>query len=399
MHNSINTSDFNYDLSESRIAKFPLDDRSRSRLLVYRNGNIHETHFSSIEREIPSGSHIFFNNTRVIHARLQFKKASGAGIEIFCLAPREPREYQLAFSQTGHCVWECLIGNSKKWKKDSLVMECLVEGQPVKLKATRTGSSEGSELVEFSWDQPVVFGSILDIAGQIPIPPYLKRPSAKIDSDRYQTVYSDPKGSVAAPTAGLHFTSGVLDTLTHKGIDLNYLTLHVGAGTFKPLSTEDARDHQMHSEWFSVDRNMLKKLCKGSGPVIATGTTSLRTLESLYWLGVKSIHTGKIVNHLEQWEYDKLPQHYTKDEAFAALSDRLEREGRDSFSADTGIMIIPGYSFRVVEGLVTNFHQPKSTLLLLIAAFIGDDWKMIYDFALDNDFRFLSYGDSSLLWR
>lgn len=390
--------EYNYSLPNGRIARYPLERRDASKLLVYRNARIEDTIFSKIDEFLPSGSCLFFNNTKVIHARLHFLKKTGARIEIFCLSPHQPAEYQLSFSQNSTCTWKCMVGNLKKWKSGPLVTENRIGNKLVKLTANKVGFDGNSVLIKFEWNTGMSFGEILDHIGSIPIPPYLERESEEIDNERYQTIYSRNDGSVAAPTAGLHFTPEIVKKLKEKKIELHEITLHVGAGTFQPVKSQNAMDHSMHSEFFSVDRSFIEILANTNGPIVATGTTTLRTLESLYWLAVKSSVIMKPVFMLEQWEDKTLPGDIPTKEAFKNFAEILRQEGLNSYTASTGIMIVPGYQFRVIDALITNFHQPASTLLLLVAAFIGDDWKKVYDHALQNNFRFLSYGDSSLLW-
>ncbi|MBA7577946.1 S-adenosylmethionine:tRNA ribosyltransferase-isomerase [subsurface metagenome] len=332
-------------------------------------------------------------------ARLKFKKTTGATIEVFCLTPYDPVDYQLSFSQTKSCMWTCMVGNLKKWKEELLELEFQKGDGKHLLTAEKIEPQGGYMIVRFIWDGDLSFGEVLDSLGIIPLPPYLNRDSEAIDRNRYQTVYSQIKGSVAAPTAGLHFTQNILTNLKKKIIIPQKITLHVGAGTFQPVKTKNALDHKMHSEMFTVTTKILNSLLNPGKYHVATGTTTLRTLESLYWLGVKSIEQKKICYTLDQWEYMYLPDHYEPDEAINCLLRFLNKESIESYTAETGIMIVPGYTFKLVQGLITNYHQPKSTLLLLVAAFVGDKWKEVYQFALDNNFRFLSYGDSSILWR
>lgn len=341
---------------------------------------------------------MFYNNTRVIHARLLFHKPGGAVIEVFCLSPCQPSEYQQAFSQTEKCVWECMVGNLKKWKSEILELQAVISNKPIILKAEKT-VGDNKILISFSWNGGISFGKILDEIGNIPIPPYLNRKSEEIDKERYQTIYSKLDGSVAAPTAGLHFTPEVIKKLKKKEIISNEITLHVGAGTFQPIKSNNVLEHKMHGEVFTVSKIIPELLSTINKPVIATGTTSLRALESLYWLAVKSITEKKLTYKLNQWDYTLLPQTINVNEAFCSFHDLMKTNDLQSYTAETEIMIVPGYEFKIADGLITNFHMPKSTLLLLIAAFVGDRWKDIYNYAQENGFRFLSYGDSSLLWR
>jgi S-adenosylmethionine:tRNA ribosyltransferase-isomerase len=395
---TLSIQDYTYSLHEERIAKYPLYKRDQSKLLIYRSGNMHEDIFRNIEKYIPSRTHLFYNNTRVIHARLLFHKPGGAIIEVFCLSPYQPSDYQQAFSQTEKCVWECMVGNLKKWKSETIKLQAVINNKPIVLNAEKT-LRDNKILISFSWNSGISFGKILDEIGNIPIPPYLNRKSEEIDKERYQTIYSKLDGSVAAPTAGLHFTSEVIEKLYEKEIILNEITLHVGAGTFQPIKSSNAFEHKMHGEVFTVSGIIPELLSTTNNSVVATGTTSLRALESLYWLAVKSMSEKKLIYKLNQWDYNLLPQTITVNEAFRSFLDLMKFNGLQSYTAETEIMIVPGYEFKIADGLITNFHMPKSTLLLLIAAFVGDRWKDIYNYAQENDFRFLSYGDSSLLWR
>lgn len=393
----IKISEYNYPLPENRIAKYPLKDRDLSKLLVYNRGALSTSSFKNLPDFLPAQSHIVFNDTKVIHARLQFQKATGAFIEIFCLEPFMPTDYERSLESQSGVQWKCLIGNQKKWKSGVLQQQFILNGVPVTLNAKKLASPEGSNIIHFTWDPGhISFAEILEVTGIIPIPPYLNRKAEKSDSKRYQTVYADRKGSVAAPTAGLHFTPDVINDLTSKGFKQDKITLHVGAGTFKPVSSETLEEHSMHTEHFSINRDFLSGLIKNEGPILAVGTTSVRTLESLYWLGVKASQDD-FKAFVDQWEpYSKNSTLKVK-ESLENLLEFMKSKGIYNLEASTRILIIPGYKFRIVKGLITNFHQPKSTLLLLIAAFIGNDWKKMYEYALKQDFRFLSYGDSSLL--
>lgn len=395
----INISDYTYELPTGRIAKYPLPGRDESKLLVYKNNSITESKFSEINNFIPADSRLIFNTTRVIHARLAFQKNTGAIIEVFCLAPHAPLDYQLSFSQMHTCTWNCMVGNLKKWKSGKLKLTTEISGKKIILEAERIAHEEKNILIRFSWKHEISFGELLDNLGTIPIPPYLRRSSEDIDNTRYQTIYSKQEGSVAAPTAGLHFTDAVFKSLQKKNISLRELTLHVGAGTFQPVKTENALEHKMHREFFSVSLDLIRSLAEDQHSVISTGTTTLRTLESLYWLGLKSISTNQVQTNLDQWEYLDLKGNYSRYKLFSAFSELLENNNVDEFHAETQIMIVPGYQFKVADALITNYHQPGSTLLLLVAAFIGEDWKKVYEYAINNNFRFLSYGDSSILWR
>ena len=398
----IRIEDFDYPLPDERIAKFPLAKRDESKLLLYRQGAVGETQFKHITRFLPAGSLIVFNNTRVIQARLLFRKPTGARIEVFCLEPVEPHDYALVFQQTERCRWMCLVGNLKKWKEGTLSREVLVGGETVLLKAERLQSCGDSHLIEFTWDHPTcTFADLLDAAGVLPIPPYLNRETEASDLQTYQTVYSKVKGSVAAPTAGLHFTPEVLADIDAQGIGREEVTLHVGAGTFKPVKSATIEGHEMHIEFISVRRSSIERIKNNLGRIIAVGTTSVRTLESLYYIGVTlAANPNATAEELvvDQWmPYDEANNRLPVAEALQQIVDYLDRNGVDRLVTATRIIIVPGYDFKLVRGLVTNFHQPKSTLLLLISAFVKGDWRTIYDYALAHDFRFLSYGDSSLL--
>ncbi|ADY37783.1 S-adenosylmethionine:tRNA ribosyltransferase-isomerase [Phocaeicola salanitronis DSM 18170] len=397
----IHISDYNYNLPDERIAKFPLPVRDQSKLLVYRNGDISETRFTSLPDYVEPGTLMIFNNTKVIQARLHFRKETGALIEIFCLEPIQPNDYALNFQQTEHAAWLCMIGNLKKWKEGTLTRRMTVKGQDITLAATRGEARGTSHWVDFTWDNPgVTFADILEMFGELPIPPYLNRETQESDKETYQTVYSKIKGSVAAPTAGLHFTQRVLDALRAKGADLEEVTLHVGAGTFKPVKSEEIEGHEMHTEYISVSKGSIEKLIAHEGKALAVGTTSVRTLESLYYIGVTlSQHPDaqEADLHVRQWQpYETHPTLSTT-EALKHILHYMERHRLDALHTSTQIIIAPGYEYKVVKRMITNFHQPQSTLLLLVSAFVKGDWKRIYDYALSHDFRFLSYGDSSLL--
>lgn len=395
----IDTSLYDYELPEERIARYPMTERDQSKLLVYNQGKISQTHFHNIIEQLPpDGFTIVFNNTKVIRARLMFHKETGAQIEIFCLEPIAPTEVQQAFVEREKTTWKCIIGNSKKWKEGTLSLNVKTPHGIVVLNATRLNIQGNTSEIEFSWDNnEVTFAELIENAGVIPIPPYLNRETENIDNTRYQTVYSEHKGSVAAPTAGLHFTTDILNKLQNGKNKLVNLTLHVGAGTFKPVQTKDVEQHVMHAEHIVVEAEAINSILNGPKPLIAVGTTSVRTLESLYWIGVKLLCKQDITNGLSQWDAYNLPQNYTVQESLNALLNYLNEMGTTELHSITQIMIMPGYKFRIVDQLITNFHQPHSTLLLLIGAFVGMDWHNIYDYALQNDFRFLSYGDSSLL--
>lgn len=398
----IHISEFDYPLPDERIAKFPLPVRDQSKLLVYRHGQVSEDVFTSLPDYIPTGELMVFNNTKVIQARLHFRKETGALIEVFCLEPILPADYALNFQQTEHVAWLCMIGNLKKWKEGVLRREMTVKGRPLTLTAERGECRGTSHWIDFRWDnREVTFADILEVFGELPIPPYLNRATQESDKVTYQTVYSKIKGSVAAPTAGLHFTSRVLDALRDKGVDLEELTLHVGAGTFKPVKSEEIEGHEMHTEYISVSRSTIEKLIAHGGKAIAVGTTSVRTLESLYHIGVTLLkHPDASEEELpvRQWQpYEMEEDAPTSVEALSALLGYLDRHGMEALHTSTQIIIAPGYDYRIVKAMVTNFHQPKSTLLLLVSAFVQGDWRTIYDYALAHGFRFLSYGDSSLL--
>ena len=397
----ISIEDYNYSLPDERIAKFPLPKRDESKLLLYRDGKVSESIFKHITDYLPEGSLMVFNNTRVIQARLLFQRATGAQIEVFCLDPAAPHDYELIFQQTEACNWICLIGNAKKWKEPVLSREITVADQTVRLSAEKVQSYGETHLVRFSWDGGFSFAEVLDAAGELPIPPYLHRKTEESDLKTYQTVYSKIKGSVAAPTAGLHFTPEVLADLDAKGFGREELTLHVGAGTFKPVKSETIEGHEMHTEYISVRRSTIERVMQNFGNIIAVGTTSVRTLESLYYIGVTlATHPDATSEELvvRQWmPYEDANNRLTPTEALQNILDYLDKHQLNTLITATQIIIAPGYEFKIVKGIVTNFHQPKSTLLLLISAFVKGDWKNIYDYALGHDFRFLSYGDSSLL--
>ena len=401
----IQIKDYDYALPEERIAKYPKAVRDESKLLLYRNGEVREDVFYHLPDYLPAGALMVFNNTKVIQARLHFRKATGALIEVFCLEPHEPADYQQSFAQTGSVVWTCLVGNLKKWKEGALERTVDVAGTPLTLRAERIGVCGTGHLVRFSWERPgVSFSEVLDAVGELPIPPYLHRETEESDLQTYQTVYSKVEGSVAAPTAGLHFTERVLGALDRKGVERDEITLHVGAGTFKPVKSEEIAGHTMHSEWIAVRRETIARLLRHGGQCIAVGTTSVRTLESLYYIGVMLRRRPDATQddlHVPQW----LPYDYADSdgsplstvEALQEVADYLDRNGLPVLHASTQLLIAPGYTYHVVRTMVTNFHQPKSTLLLLVSAFVEGDWRRIYDYALSHDFRFLSYGDSSLL--
>ncbi|MDR1593990.1 MAG: S-adenosylmethionine:tRNA ribosyltransferase-isomerase [Prevotellaceae bacterium] len=390
-------SDYIYALPEEKIARYPNSQRDNSKLLLYDKGKISECVFSQLPGFIPKSSLLVFNNSKVIRARIFFRKATGASIEVFCLHPATPSTFEESLTSAHCCSWRCAVGNAKKWKDEILEKVFEYEGKKYSLKATKL-DVKADFLIMFEWDAPVDFSQTLDCCGNIPIPPYLKRDSEQIDEYSYQTVYSKLKGSVAAPTAGLHFTDNVLTALKDKGVDFEEITLHVGAGTFKPIKEKLAHKHEMHCETFIINRSTLEHLRSKAGDVIAVGTTSARMLESLYWLGVTADDNDTF--SLSQWEayQHKNEAEMSVEEAFTRLINKMDSQKTVSVRASTEIMIIPGYRFRTIKGLITNFHQPESTLILLVAAFVGDRWMDIYDYALNSDFRFLSYGDCSLLF-
>ena len=398
----IRIEEYDYPLPDERIAKFPLAKRDESKLLLYKDGQVSESVFKHIADYLPAGSLLVYNNTRVIQARLLFQKATGARIEVFCLEPAEPHDYALIFQQTERCSWICLVGNLKTWKDGLLTKKVAIQGEEVILSAEKKESHGDSHRIEFTWNNPkYTFADLLDAAGVLPIPPYLHRETEKSELVTYQTVYSKIKGSVAAPTAGLHFTPEVLADVDAHGIGREEVTLHVGAGTFKPVKSETIEGHEMHTEFISVRRSSIERIQKNLGKIIAVGTTSVRTLESLYYIGVKlASHPDATSEELvvNQWmPYEAENNRIPVAEALQHILDYLDRHQADKLVTATQIIIAPGYEFKVVRGIITNFHQPKSTLLLLISAFVKGNWRTIYDYALSHDFRFLSYGDSSLL--
>ena len=426
--------DYNYPLPDERIAKYPLTERDQSKLLIYRDGQVSEDRFYRVGEYLPEGSLLIYNNTRVIQARLEFHKRSsnnveqslnhieqslnntlGARIEIFCLEPLQPHDYQLSLGSTEGCIWKCMIGNAKKWKTGALSLPVqLPSGEHITLFAEKGEQTGNTFAVRFWWNTPasnlsslasnlnISFAEILDAVGELPIPPYLNRKTEESDKTTYQTVYSRIKGSVAAPTAGLHFTDNVLSGLRQRGIQTAEVTLHVGAGTFQPVKVADANQHTMHTEIIAVPKATVQTIMDNLGHVVAVGTTSMRTLESLYFIGsklFKMVQSGSMSLSVAQFEPYIGEYTLSTREALQAIVDYLEQTGQETLHAETQIMIRPGYQFRVVDQLITNFHQPKSTLLLLVSAFVGGDWHTIYDYALAHDFRFLSYGDSSILFR
>lgn len=398
----IRIEDYLYPLPDERIAKYPLEHRDASKLLIYKKGKVSESVFKNIVNELPADSLVVFNNTRVIQARLIFQKKTGASIEVFCLEPYSPADYALSFQATKETTWLCLIGNLKKWKGEVLEQELTIKDQLVLVKAEKLNSLGESHQVRFSWEQEnVSFADILEALGELPIPPYLHRKTEESDLQNYQTVYAQIKGSVAAPTAGLHFTPEVLVEMEQRGFEKEELTLHVGAGTFKPVKSETIEGHQMHTEYISVKRSTIEHLIRKTGQVIAVGTTTVRTLESLYYIGVtldRNPNPSADELVVEQWmPYQEENHQLSVTESLSRVLDYLDRNGYDRLMTATRIIIAPGYTYKIVNGMITNFHQPQSTLLLLVSAFVGGNWREIYDYALAHDFRFLSYGDSSLL--
>ncbi len=397
----IHIEDYNYKLPDERIAKYPLRYRDQSKLLHYRHGVPCEKRFTDMPDLLPDSALMVFNDTKVVPARLHFQRETGAHIEIFCLEPVSPEEYVTMFAVTDTCRWKCIVGNVKRWKNDTLTLYNPLDDSDVNnlnLRADLVERSGETSIVEFRWDCGVPFSRVLEVCGSVPIPPYLNRDTEEIDLDRYQTLYARFRGSVAAPTAGLHFTENVLESVRNRGIETGTVCLHVGAGTFLPVKSSLVSEHAMHREPFVVTLDFLEKLVAAEGKVIAVGTTSVRTLESLYYVGVGCIENGAPVD-VGQWDPYSREYKYTTTEALTAIIVYLKQNGMTDLKVGTRIIIVPGFRFRIVDILVTNFHQPQSTLLLLISAFVGGDWKTIYDYALEHDFRFLSYGDSSLLFR
>ena len=397
----IHIEDYNYLLPDERIAKYPLSQRDASKLLCYKDKVISQNRFSDISQILPANHLMVFNDTKVVPARLHFQRPTGAHIEIFCLEPILPEEYVTMFAVTDSCRWKCIVGNVKRWKDDILTLynpssdEKVIE---MGLKAKLIERQGETSIVEFSWDNSAPFSQVLEVCGNIPIPPYLNRDTEDIDLERYQTLYAKYRGSVAAPTAGLHFTEEVLDAIKAKNIEIQTVCLHVGAGTFLPVKSSLVSEHNMHREPFVVTAEFLKKLRSSLGRVIAVGTTSVRTLESLYYIGVSCLECG-VPQDVDQWAPYSRSYDYSMEESLDALIQYMEAKCLSNIQIGTRIIIVPGYEFKVVNVLVTNFHQPQSTLLLLISAFVKGDWKRIYNFALANEFRFLSYGDSSVLFR
>ena len=395
--------DYDYTLPEERIAKRPLEQRDHSKLLVYKSGNINHQHFYDLPQYLPADTLLAFNDTKVIPARLYFQKPTGAVIEVFLLKPTNPPEIAAAMHKSQECTWQCMIGNKRKWSQDLVLEQTLPGGLILKANLVNRDNNE----VAFSWnDAQMSFAEILAIIGELPLPPYLKRKATKKDEDQYQTVYSKFEGAVAAPTAGLHFTEEVIQTLEQKGIQTEYLTLHVSAGTFQPVKVDNVLEHEMHSEQIIIQRKNIEHLAQQAHPIVAVGTTSMRVLESIYWLGVRVMKENYIPQlgkpfqieklYPYKWEIDVLP---TRQESMQAILQLMEAQQLEKLWGATEIFIFPGYDFKMCNGLITNYHLPKTTLILLIAAFVGEDWRKVYNEALENDYRFLSYGDSSLLWR
>ena len=400
MERHIDINDFNYELPDERIAKFPLEERTKSKLLVYDNGTIRESRFENVATYLPEGAMLVFNNTRVVRARMVMHKASGARIEVFCLEPHRPADYERAFAVRGESEWSCIVGNLKKWKEGEIGIDFEMGGEAHTLRAEIVERGTREHIVRFRWSADCTFGELLETLGRIPIPPYLNRESEEIDNTRYQTVYARYEGSVAAPTAGLHFTPELIASMRGAGFGFEEVTLHVGAGTFLPVKDDNAADHAMHTEHFSVTRATVENLLQNIGRIVAVGTTSVRTLESLAALAwrIKTTGSPDVERVVGQWELYDIDESFDGAMVLTTLKEYMAAQGIEQIKAATQIMITPlGYRFRVVKYIVTNFHQPKSTLLLLVSAYVGGDWHTIYDYALAHDFRFLSYGDSSLL--
>lgn len=392
----IKIEDFDYNLPEERIRVIPLEDRAASKLLVFSNNKITDSTFSDFPKHLESGDLLVFNNSKVIPARIVFQKESGAFIEVMCLAPFGV-SYTEAFSARHKVSFTAYIGNSKRWKDGKLEMQIEWNNSFQSVFIERTGIEKDAFVVEFTWNFNAVFSEVIEAIGQVPLPPYFQRKPVANDVGRYQTVYAKTEGSVAAPTAGLHYTEGVLSALKEKGVNQTQVCLHVGAGTFKPVNSERIADHEMHAEFLEVTKSCIQTVLNCKGRIVAAGTTSMRTLESLYWMGVRAIE-GRATDVVDQWEPYLSEYKYSKEQALTALLEEMNANGRDAICAHSSICITPGYSFKICSGLQTNFHQPKSTLLLLIAATIGNKWKQLYAYALEHDYMFLSYGDTMLLW-
>jgi S-adenosylmethionine:tRNA ribosyltransferase-isomerase len=401
---ALSIEDFTYDLPKQRIAKYPLEARDQSKLLVYKNGQIQHRIFNELSQELESSDCLFFNDTRVIHARLFFQKPTGAHIEVFCLEPLSPKEITQAFDQKGSVVWKTMVGNAKRFKVgEDLTQTISADGQSYELTVEMLGRTQDSFEVKFSWNRDCTFAEVLEDAGTLPIPPYLNRDAEVEDEERYQTMYAQANGSVAAPTAGLHFTQRVLDDLKSQSISSIFVTLHVGAGTFKPVKSDTMQDHEMHQEQIDVSLHALQQMRNAvkTNRIVAVGTTSLRTIESIYWFGVKLQENQGLESFtLGQWDpYELSEQSVSAEDALDNVLAWMHRKELDRLRGNTQLIIALGYTIRLADALITNFHQPKSTLLLLVASFIGDDWRKVYEYALKNDFRFLSFGDSSILFR
>lgn len=399
----IQIKDYTYNLTDERVAKYPLEERDLSKLLIYKNGNISETTYRNIAEQFPRKTLLLFNNTKVIEARIFFQKSTGGVIEIFCLEPAHNKEVTQAMVSKGKVLWNCMIGGASKWKEPVLEKKIEVEGNTVHLFAQIKERLPDCFVIEFTWHDDFAFGELLHYAGVIPLPPYLQRNAEKVDYDRYQTVYAKTEGSVAAPTAGLHFTPQLLNELSEKGVLMEQVTLHVGAGTFKPVKSETMKDHEMHKEWIQVNKSSIENILNyHPEDVIPVGTTSLRTLETLYWMGIKALlNPDAGIDELEvnQWDaYELKADNVSTEQSLQALIGWMNDRQLEQLVCHTQLLVAPGYKLRIADALITNFHQPNSTLLLLVAAFIGDNWRNVYDYALDHDFRFLSYGDGSLLW-
>jgi S-adenosylmethionine:tRNA ribosyltransferase-isomerase len=398
---NIKISDYNYHLPDERIARYPLKERDSSKLLVWENGTLKNGQFKNIPDYIPENALLVFNNTRVIHARLFFRKETGARIEIFCLEPVQPNDHQLAFQQTERVVWKCMLGNAKRWKKGELSRTIELKGKTIGLKARKIKQENNSFFIEFSWNGGFHFAEIIENSGVLPIPPYLNRDTEPADEETYQTVYAKSDGSVAAPTAGLHFTETVMNKLKAKNITLREITLHVGAGTFQPVKSETVNGHKMHREKVIIPKEFIEELLSNQRKIVAVGTTSVRSLESIYWVGLKLEKQTNTLQNIEvgQWEPYQNHSGMSVRQSLENILGYLNKNELNTLQFSTRIIIVPGYRFKLVEGMVTNFHQPQSTLLLLIGAFLGNAWKKVYDFALENEYRFLSYGDSNLYLR
>jgi S-adenosylmethionine:tRNA ribosyltransferase-isomerase len=399
-YKEIEISDYLYDLPDEKIAQYPLPVRDLSKLLVYKNQKISEAKFDKLDGLIPQNSLIIFNDTKVIPARMFFYKDTGARIEIFCLEPASnTTDYQLEFHKKDKSVWKCFVGNASKWKSSTIKSKFDIENSEYEISAEVKEHFADEYIVEFKWNCDITFGEILEILGKTPLPPYIRRESESSDKDTYQTVYARIEGSVAAPTAGLHFTEGVLAKLKSKNCKFDYVTLNVGAGTFKPVKSKLISQHKMHSELFYVSRGLIENILNNhDNLIIAVGTTTVRTLESLYWYGVKLLEDKSTDFNIEQW-YPYENKNIPLRESLSAVLNFINENKIDTIYGNTELMIVPGYDFKIPGAMITNFHLPGSTLLLLISAFIGGDWKNVYDYALNNDFRFLSYGDSSLLYK